>query len=118
MCGMTPSYSPEAEVVQICRELIRMDTSNYGDDSGPGERPAAEYVAGLLDEVGIEPQLFEPTKGRTSVVAHWGDPNATDRLLLHGHLDVVPAAKADWKVDPFSAEELDGYIWGRGAIDM
>jgi acetylornithine deacetylase/succinyl-diaminopimelate desuccinylase-like protein len=109
---MTKSYTPEAEVVQICRELIRMDTTNYG------ERSAAEYVAGLLDEVGIESQLFEATKGRTSVVAHWGDPNATDRLLLHGHLDVVPAAKADWKVDPFSAEELDGYIWGRGAIDM
>ena len=118
MDRMTTSYTPEAEVAQICRDLIRIDTSNYGDGSGPGERLAAEHVAGLLDEVGIEPQLFEPAPGRTSVVAHWGDPNATDRLLLHGHLDVVPAAKADWKVDPFAAEEIDGYIWGRGAVDM
>ncbi len=115
---MSTSYRPEAEVTDICRKLIRIDTSNFGDGSGPGERVAAEYVAGLLDEVGIESHMFEPTPGRTSVVAHWGDPNATDRLLLHGHLDVVPAAKADWKVDPFSAELVDGYIWGRGAIDM
>ncbi len=118
MGSMTKSYTPEAEVAQICRDLIRIDTSNYGDGSGPGERQAAEHVAGLLDEVGIESQIFEPTKGRTSVVAHWGDPNASDRLLIHGHLDVVPAAKADWKVDPFAAEEIDGYIWGRGAVDM
>ena len=118
MGGMTKSYAPEAEVAGICRDLIRIDTSNYGDDSGPGERAAAEHVAGLLDEVGISSELFEPSPGRTSVVAHWGDPNGADRLLLHGHLDVVPAAKADWKVDPFAAEEIDGYIWGRGAVDM
>jgi acetylornithine deacetylase/succinyl-diaminopimelate desuccinylase-like protein len=118
MGAMTKSYTPEAEVVQICRDLIRIDTSNDGDESGPGERAAAELVAGLLDEVGIESRLFEPSPGRTSLVAHWGDPNAEDRLLLHGHLDVVPAARADWKVDPFSAEEVDGYIWGRGAVDM
>ncbi len=112
------AYEPDAEVVDICRDLIRIDTSNYGDDSGPGERVAAEYVAGLLSDVGIEPQLFEPSPGRTSVVAHWGDPNASDRLLVHGHLDVVPAAVADWKVDPFAAEVADGYVWGRGAVDM
>ena len=115
---MTLSYRPEAEVTEICRELIRIDTSNYGDSSGPGERTAAEYVAGLLAEVGLEPQIFEAQPRRTSVVAHWGDPAASDRLLIHGHLDVVPAAKQDWKVDPFSGEILDGYLWGRGAIDM
>lgn len=115
---MTKSYAPEAEVVDICRDLIRIDTSNYGDGSGPGERLGAEHVAALLSEVGIEPELFEPSHGRTSVVAHWGDPNATDRLLVHGHLDVVPAAKHDWKVDPFAAELVDGYVWGRGAVDM
>jgi len=118
MVRMSKPYEPAAEVVQICRDLIRIDTSNYGDDSGPGERVAAEHVAALLDEVGIESRFYEPSPGRTSVVAHWGDPNAADRLLVHGHLDVVPAAKADWKVDPFAAEELDGYIWGRGAVDM
>jgi acetylornithine deacetylase/succinyl-diaminopimelate desuccinylase-like protein len=115
---MTKPYQPAAEVVDICRDLIRIDTTNYGDGTGPGERLAAEHVAGLLAEVGIASEVFEPSTGRTSVVAHWGDPSATDRLLVHGHLDVVPAAKADWKVDPFAAEVMDGYVWGRGAVDM
>ncbi len=118
MGRMTKPYQADTEVVSICRDLIRMDTSNYGDDSGPGERVAAEHVAALLHDVGIESEIFEPTRGRTSVLAHWGDPSATDRLLVHGHLDVVPAAKADWKVDPFSGEVMDGYVWGRGAVDM
>jgi acetylornithine deacetylase/succinyl-diaminopimelate desuccinylase-like protein len=115
---MTTSYRPEADVTEICRDLIRIDTTNYGDDSGPGERLAAEYVAEKLADVGIESEFFEPQKGRTSLVARWGDPDSTDRLLVHGHLDVVPAAKQDWKVDPFSGEVMDGYLWGRGAVDM
>jgi acetylornithine deacetylase/succinyl-diaminopimelate desuccinylase-like protein len=121
MTDATDTYSPEAEVVEICRNLIRIDTSNYGDDSGPGEREAAEYVAALLDEVGIECEVFEAGPRRTQVIAHWGgspDRAGDDRLLLHGHLDVVPAAKADWKIDPFAGEIHDGYLWGRGAIDM
>ena len=110
---------PAAEVVELCRELIRIDTSNYGDQAGPGERKAAEYVAGLLDEVGISSRLYESEPGRTSVVAQWGgSPGAGDGLLLHGHLDVVPAAAEDWQVDPFSGEVQDGYVWGRGAVDM
>jgi len=116
------SYDPAAEVVDTCRELIRMDTTNYGDEDGPGERKAAEYVATLLDEVGIESRLYESEPGRTSVVAHWGgDLGGGDErggLLLHGHLDVVPAAAEDWQVDPFSGEIKDGYLWGRGAVDM
>ncbi|MXG88820.1 M20/M25/M40 family metallo-hydrolase [Nocardioides flavescens] len=109
--------SGEAEVVELCRDLIRFDTSNYGDDSGPGERKAAEHVAALLDEVGIESRLYESEPGRTSLVARWGG-NEGDGLLLHGHLDVVPAAAEDWRVDPFSGEVEDGYLWGRGAVDM
>ena len=115
---MTPSYRPDADVETICRDLIRIDTTNFGDDSGPGERRAAEYVAEQLADVGIESELFEPAERRTSLVARWGDPQATDRLLVHGHLDVVPAAKQDWKIDPFSGEVADGYLWGRGAVDM
>ncbi len=111
------SYDPAGEVVELCRELIRIDTTNYGDDEGPGERKAAEYVAGLLDEVGIESRLYESEPGRTSVVARWGGTEG-DALLLHGHLDVVPAAAEDWQVDPFSGEIQDGYVWGRGAVDM
>ncbi|KQW52898.1 hypothetical protein ASC77_00870 [Nocardioides sp. Root1257] len=114
---------PAGEVVELCRDLIRIDTSNYGSDEGPGERKAAEYVATLLDEVGIESRLYESEAGRTSVVAQWGGSGSdasSDRggLLLHGHLDVVPAAAEDWQVDPFSGEVQDGYVWGRGAVDM
>jgi acetylornithine deacetylase/succinyl-diaminopimelate desuccinylase-like protein len=117
-----PTADPAAEVVDLCRELIRIDTSNYGDGDGPGERKAAEYVATLLDEVGISSNLYESSPGRTSVVAQWGGAPGSapggDGLLLHGHLDVVPAAAEDWQVDPFSGEIRDGYVWGRGAVDM
>lgn len=118
-----PAADPASEVVELCRELIRIDTSNYGDEDGPGERKAAEYVAALLDEVGIESRLYESEPGRTSVVAQWGGPAGSGGsggggLLLHGHLDVVPAAAEDWQVDPFSGEVQDGYVWGRGAVDM
>jgi acetylornithine deacetylase/succinyl-diaminopimelate desuccinylase-like protein len=112
-------YDPAGEVVDICRDLIRIDTTNYGDGSGPGERKAAEHVAALLDEVGIEAELFEGAAGRTNVVARWGgDGSDRDPLLLHGHLDVVPADADDWRVHPFSGEIQDGYLWGRGAVDM
>ena len=113
----TPAYDPAAEVVEICRDLIRIDTTNFGDSSGPGERKAAEHVASLLSDVGIEPELFESDPGRTSVVARWGDGTG-DALLLHGHLDVVPADEDDWQVHPFSGEIQDDYLWGRGAVDM
>ncbi|CAB4726732.1 unannotated protein [freshwater metagenome] len=112
-------YDPAAEVVELCRDLIRIDTSNYGEEEGPGERKAAEHVAALLDEVGIGCTVVEKLHGRTSLVARWGDESSgRDALLLHGHLDVVPAAAEDWQVDPFSGEVRDGYVWGRGAVDM
>jgi acetylornithine deacetylase/succinyl-diaminopimelate desuccinylase-like protein len=113
------TYDPAGEVVELCRDLIRMDTSNYGNDDGPGERKAAEHVAALLDEVGIESRLYESQPGRTSLVARVDGSNP-DRspLLVHGHLDVVPAAAEDWQVDPFSGEIQDGYLWGRGTVDM
>jgi acetylornithine deacetylase/succinyl-diaminopimelate desuccinylase-like protein len=116
-----PEYDPSGEVTQICSDLIRIDTTNYGDQDGPGERKAAEHVAALLTEVGIEPQMFEAEPGRTSMVARWGETPENrhrDPLLVHGHLDVVPARAEDWQVHPFSGEVLDGYVWGRGAVDM
>ena len=115
---MSPSYDPAAEVVDLCRDLIRIDTTNPGDGSGPGERAAAEHVAGLLSGVGIEPELFESEPGRTSLVARCGGTSDRPPILLHGHLDVVPAEAADWKVHPFSGEIQDGCVWGRGAVDM
>jgi acetylornithine deacetylase/succinyl-diaminopimelate desuccinylase-like protein len=107
------------EVVGICRDLIRIDTSNPGDHSGPGERVAAEYVAGLLAEAGLESQILESHRKRASVVARISgrDPERPG-LLVHGHLDVVPASAPDWRRDPFSGEIADGCVWGRGAIDM
>jgi acetylornithine deacetylase/succinyl-diaminopimelate desuccinylase-like protein len=107
------------EVVDICRDLIRIDTSNPGDHSGPGERHAAEHVAALLAEVGLEPQLLESHPKRTSVVARIeGQDQTRPALLIHGHLDVVPANAPDWRHHPFDGEIADGCIWGRGAIDM
>jgi acetylornithine deacetylase/succinyl-diaminopimelate desuccinylase-like protein len=118
---VSADYRPDAEVVELCQELIKIDTSNFGSEPGPGERIAAERVAELLDEVGIASQLLEPQQGRTSVVAHW-EPEGADAsispLLVHGHLDVVPANADDWSVPPFSGEVVDGCIWGRGAVDM
>ncbi|MFF2813067.1 M20/M25/M40 family metallo-hydrolase [Streptomyces sp. NPDC058000] len=109
----------EDEVVDLCRDLIRIDTSNYGDHSGPGERVAAEYVAAKLAEVGLEPQIFESHKGRASTVARIeGEDRSRPALLIHGHTDVVPANADDWTHHPFSGEIADGCVWGRGAVDM
>ena len=109
----------EEEVVAICRDLIRIDTTNPGDHSGPGERKAAEYVAGLLSEVGLQPAVHESRPKRTSLVARveGADPGKP-ALLIHGHLDVVPANASDWRADPFGGEIADDCVWGRGAVDM
>ncbi|WP_182113749.1 MULTISPECIES: M20/M25/M40 family metallo-hydrolase [unclassified Actinotalea] len=107
------------EVTRLCQDLLRIDTSNYGDGSGPGERVAAEYVAAALAEVGLEPELFESAPGRANVVVRLeGSDASRPALVLHGHTDVVPAAADDWSVDPFGGEERDGLLWGRGAVDM
>jgi acetylornithine deacetylase/succinyl-diaminopimelate desuccinylase-like protein len=109
----------EEEVVGICRDLIRIDTTNPGDHSGPGEREAAEYVAGLLSEVGLDPKVVESHPKRTSLVARIeGEDSSKPALLIHGHLDVVPANASDWKQHPFGGEIEDGCVWGRGAVDM
>ncbi|HLS62495.1 MAG TPA: M20/M25/M40 family metallo-hydrolase [Ruania sp.] len=114
----TPTAA-ELDAVTICRELIRIDSSNYGDGSGPGEREAAEYVMGLLTEVGYDPVYFESADRRANVVVRIpGTDPARDALVVHGHLDVVPAEASEWKMDPFGGEEMDGMIWGRGAVDM
>ncbi|MFE5818442.1 M20/M25/M40 family metallo-hydrolase [Streptomyces sp. NPDC056479] len=117
--GTTRGVTGEDEVVDLCRELIQIDTSNYGDHSGPGERKAAEYVAEKLAEVGLEPQIFESHPGRASTVARiQGEDPSRPALLIHGHTDVVPANAVDWTHHPFSGEVADGCVWGRGAVDM
>lgn len=103
------------DVVELCRDLIRIDTSNPGKQ----ERPAAEYVATVLSDAGYDCTLVESDPGRTTVVTRLeGADSSRGALLVHGHLDVVPAAAEDWKVHPFSGEVDDGCVWGRGAVDM
>src|SRR5918997_3083352 len=108
------------EVVDICRDLLRIDTSNTGDPrTTVGERVAAEYVAAKLSDVGIDVELHESAPRRANLVARIpGADRSRGALLVHGHLDVVPADASEWSVPPFSGEEKDGYLWGRGAIDM
>jgi acetylornithine deacetylase/succinyl-diaminopimelate desuccinylase-like protein len=117
---MTTSTHSELELdaIRICQELIRIPSVNFGDGKGD-EKDVADYVVKQLAEVGIESKIYESAPGRCNVVARikGSNPNRPG-LVVHGHLDVVPANAADWTVDPFSAELKDGYIWGRGAVDM
>ncbi|PPG51126.1 MULTISPECIES: M20/M25/M40 family metallo-hydrolase [unclassified Rathayibacter] len=107
------------ETALIARDLIRFDTSNYGDGKAEPERPAAEYVAAKLRDLGLEPELIDSDPGRTSVVARVaGEDRERGALVVHGHLDVVPAIADNWSVDPFGGEIKDGMLWGRGAVDM
>ncbi|MEO8328696.1 MAG: M20/M25/M40 family metallo-hydrolase [Candidatus Nanopelagicales bacterium] len=112
-----------SEVLELCQDLMRIDTSNYGDDPRSIERPAAEYVAEKLSDVGLEVELIESAPKRTSVFARVeGADRSRPALLLHGHLDVVPADASDWSHPPFEAEIAEDagvpMVWGRGAIDM
>ena len=110
---------PQEEVVELCRDLIRFESVNDGTGRGKGEREAAEHVAGLLAEVGLEPQVLESERNRTSVVTRVeGEDRSRPALLIHGHLDVVPAEPKEWTYDPFAGEIADGMLWGRGAVDM
>ncbi|PPA61731.1 M20/M25/M40 family metallo-hydrolase [Micromonospora chalcea] len=108
------------EVVDLCRDLLRIDTTNTGDnDTSVGERRAAGHEAEKLAEAGVDAEIHESAPGRANVVARIpGTEPGRDALLVHGHLDVVPADPDEWSVHPFSGEIRDGYLWGRGAIDM
>ncbi|MEU6643083.1 M20/M25/M40 family metallo-hydrolase [Saccharomonospora sp. NPDC046836] len=109
------------EAVTLTSELIRIDTTNTGDPSTlVGERAAAEYVAEKLTEVGYEISYVESGgKNRHNVIARLaGADPSRGALLVHGHLDVVPADASEWSVHPFSGAVQDDYVWGRGAVDM
>jgi acetylornithine deacetylase/succinyl-diaminopimelate desuccinylase-like protein len=106
------------ETIRICRELIQIPSVNYGDGQGD-EKEVANHVVKLLGEVGIVSKIYESAPGRCNVIARIkGSDSDLPGLVVHGHLDVVPANASDWSVDPFKAEVKDGYIWGRGAVDM
>jgi acetylornithine deacetylase/succinyl-diaminopimelate desuccinylase-like protein len=111
----------EREVVELASQLIRIDTSNTGDPATVvGEQEAAEWVVRQLEDVGYETTLVESgMPGRANVFCRLeGADRSRGALLIHGHLDVVPAEPADWSVHPFSGAVADGYLWGRGAVDM
>jgi len=120
---------PELErTARIAQDLIRFDTTNYGEGRSNGETDAAEYLGALLEEMGLTTQYFDAATGRTTVVARVegsydtesSAPYAKERpaLVLHGHTDVVPADPKNWSVDPFGGVIRDGLLWGRGAVDM
>ena len=113
------SQAELSETARIARDLIRFDTSNRGSGDAEPERPAADYVAAYLRELGLEPRIVESEPGRASVIARVaGTDPSLPAMVLHGHLDVVPADPAGWSVDPFAGVVKDGMLWGRGAVDM
>lgn len=104
---------------QITRDLIRFDTTNYGGGRAKGESEAAQYVEAHLRSLGLSPQLFDSEPDRTSVITRVdGRDKTKPALIVHGHLDVVPADPHSWSVDPFAGTVRDGMLWGRGAVDM
>ncbi|MFC9984726.1 M20/M25/M40 family metallo-hydrolase [Microbacterium keratanolyticum] len=116
---MPDSASDLPEVVRVAADLIRFDTSNFGGGNAKGEREAAEYVGAYLESLGLVPSYFEPIPRRTNVMARVPGRNRDKpALVVHGHLDVVPAMAEDWSVDPFAGIVRDGMLWGRGAVDM
>ncbi|MEO8207852.1 MAG: M20/M25/M40 family metallo-hydrolase, partial [Chloroflexota bacterium] len=121
-----PSHQISAEAWDDANErlishlvaLIRIPTVNPPDPPGP-ELEAARLIGEWLRDAGLEPTIYEPVPGRGSVVARLrGDGTGGDPLLLLSHLDVVPAAPANWTHDPFGGVIDNGYVYGRGAVDM
>lgn len=99
---------------RLCRDLIRIDTTNP-----PGnERPAADLLAGELASAGLDPVVLESAPGRGNVVARLKGTGKKPPLLLTAHLDVVEHEPEHWTHPAFSGEVFDGYLWGRGAVDM
>lgn len=107
----------EAEAVDLLQQLLRIDTTN-APDVAPNETAAAEFLATLLEREGLSPEVLESKPGKGNVVCRIRGTGEKAPVLLSGHTDVVPADPAKWTHPPFAAEIHDGFIWGRGAIDM
>ncbi len=116
-----PTGVPVDEIASVVSRLIQFDTTNTGDlETTKGEAECARWVAAQLEEVGYQTEYVESgAPGRGNVFARLaGADRSRGALLIHGHLDVVPAEAADWSVHPFSGAIENGYVWGRGAVDM
>src|SRR6266508_455985 len=108
-----------AETIDLLQQLIRNACVNDGQIESGEEIRSADLLEQYLGTTGLDLERYEPQPGRTSLVARieGSDPNAPS-LLLMGHTDVVPVNPDGWSRDPFSAEIIDDFVWGRGAIDM
>jgi acetylornithine deacetylase/succinyl-diaminopimelate desuccinylase-like protein len=116
--GMSEIRNLEDEAIRICQDLIRIPSVNFGEGRGD-EEAVAKYIVASLAEVGIDAKIYESAPKRCNVIARIKGRNPDKPgLVVHGHIDVVPANAADWSVDPFAGEIKDGCIWGRGAVDM
>jgi acetylornithine deacetylase/succinyl-diaminopimelate desuccinylase-like protein len=116
-----PDETPTDDVVDVVSRLIQFDTTNTGElETTKGEAECARWVAAQLEDVGYQVEYLESgAPGRGNVFARLkGADSSRGALLIHGHLDVVPAEPAEWSVHPFSGAVEDGYVWGRGAVDM
>jgi len=111
--------SETSDTVRIAKDLIRIDTSNFGNGKAVGEDVAADFVSEYLRALELEPRTLQSAPTRTSVICTVpGRDRSLPPLIVHGHLDVVPADASEWQVDPFGGVIKDGYLWGRGAVDM
>lgn len=116
---MNNATNLEERVVQYCQDLIRIDTTNFGNNESNGETKAAEYIAEILKTLNIEYQIVGPDKNRSSIIARLpGTDNSLPGIVLHGHLDVVPVEEDKWSKPAFEALIDQEMIWGRGAVDM
>jgi acetylornithine deacetylase/succinyl-diaminopimelate desuccinylase-like protein len=108
----------EDDAIKICQELIRIPSVNFGEGRGD-EAAVAAYIVKSLGEVGIDAKIYESAPNRCNVIARIkGSDPSRPGLVVHGHIDVVPANADEWSVDPFGGELKDEMIWGRGAVDM
>jgi acetylornithine deacetylase/succinyl-diaminopimelate desuccinylase-like protein len=115
---MTPA-EPLESTAAIARDLIRFDTTNYGEGVAKGETEAAEYIGAAFEAMGLSPTYIDAAPGRTTVLTRIPGADPTKpALVVHGHTDVVPADPANWSVDPFEGVIREGLLWGRGAVDM
>ena len=116
---MNDRHEELSETARIARDLIRFDTSNWGNGVANSETEAAHYVGEYLVAMGLDVTYIDSEPGRTSVITRVAGANPElPALVVHGHLDVVPVDPDNWSVDPFAGEIRDGMLWGRGAVDM
>src|SRR5437868_6810647 len=116
---MATAQDATGEVTELLQHLIRNACVNDGAPDSGHEARSVDLLAAYLQGAGVDFERFEAAPGRANLVARIeGSDPAAPSLLLMGHTDVVPVTLANWHHDPFGGELIDGYVWGRGAVDM